>query len=93
MRCFASLGMRRDGRTDLEAREFAQMVLGAVSLVIWFGVAFGLAIAWQVTEDQPRQIMLAGGIALVVAALPWLAYRPLVRRAKGAPGRARAPRG
>lgn len=77
-------------RTDLEAREFAQMVLGAVSLIIWFAVAFGLAIAWQVTEDHPRQILTAGGIALVLAALPWLAYRPLVSRLRQ---RGPAPRG
>ena len=77
-------------RTDLEAREFAQAVLGAVSLVVWFAVAFGLAIAWQVTEDQPKQIMLAGGIGLVAAALPWLGYQRLVthltRRGSGPPG-------
>ena len=77
-------------RTDLEAREFAQAVLGAVSLVIWFAVAFGLAIAWQVTQDQPKQIMLAGGIGLVAAALPWLGYPRLVthltRRGSGPPG-------
>jgi hypothetical protein len=66
-------------RTDPEAREFAQMLLGAVSLVIWFAVAFGLAIAWQVNDDTPApRILSAGGIGLVAAALPWLAYRPLV---------------
>jgi hypothetical protein len=69
------------------------MVLGAVSLVMWFAVAFGLAIAWQVTEDQPKPILQAGGIALVVAALPWLAYSRLVRWAKRGRKRARAPRG
>ena len=68
-------------RTDLEAREFAQMVLGAVSLVVWFAVAFGLAVAWQVNDDTPaRQILTAGGIGLVAAALPWVAYRPFVSR-------------
>jgi hypothetical protein len=80
-------------RTDLEARELAQMVLGAVSLVLWFAVAFGLAIAWQVTEDQPKQIMLAGGIALVVAALPWLSYHRLVSRSKAGRKNDPAPRG
>jgi hypothetical protein len=75
--------MPRRTRSDLEAREFAQMVLGAVSLVIWFTVAFGLAIAMRVTEDRPREIMLAGGVALVLAALPWLGYRRLVEAARG----------
>jgi hypothetical protein len=77
-------------RTDLEAREFAQMVLGAVSLVIWFGVSFGLAIAWQVNDDTPRQILMAGGIGLLTAALPWLGYSRLVSRLRR---RGPAPRG
>ena len=72
-------------RSDLEARERAQMLLGAVSLVIWLGVAFGLAIAWQVDENHPRQIMLAGGIAVPLAALPWLGYRRLVEALRGRP--------
>lgn len=71
-------------RSDLEAREFAQMVLGALSLVLWFAVSFGLAIAWQVNDDTPApRIMLAGGIGFIVAALPWLGYRRLVEAARG----------
>jgi hypothetical protein len=71
-------------RSDLEAREFAQMLLGAVSLILWFAVAFGLAIAWQVNDDTPApRIMLAGGIGCIVAALPWLGYRRLVAAARG----------
>ena len=56
------------------------MILGAVSLVIWFGVAFALGVKWFIDEDTPQPILLAGGIALAVAALPWLAYPWLVRR-------------
>jgi hypothetical protein len=56
------------------------MILGAVSLVIWFLVAFALGVRWYVDEDTAPPILMAGGIALMVAALPWLAYRPLVRR-------------
>ena len=77
-------------RTDLEARERAQLWLGAVSLVVWLGVAFGLAIVWRVDENQPRQILTAGGIGLLAAALPWLGYRPLVSRLRR---RGPAPRG
>jgi hypothetical protein len=51
-------------RSESDARDRAQMILGAVSLVIWFA----------------PPILRAGGIALLVAALPWLAYKPLVRR-------------
>jgi hypothetical protein len=67
---------------DLEARERAQMILGAISLVIWFIVAFTLGTRWFVDEDTAPPILAAGGIALLIAALPWLAYRPLVRRFK-----------
>jgi hypothetical protein len=56
------------------------MILGAVSLVIWFIVAFGLGVKWFIDEDTPQPILMAGGIALAVAALPWLAYPWLVRR-------------
>jgi hypothetical protein len=54
------------------------MILGAVSLVIWLIVAFGLGVVWFIDEDTPQPILMAGGFALIVAALPWLAYRPLV---------------
>jgi len=43
-------------------------------------VAFGLAITWYVDDNTPQPIFMAGGIALIVAALPWLIYKPLVRR-------------
>jgi membrane protein YdbS with pleckstrin-like domain len=58
----------------------AQFLLGAVSLVIWFIVAFTLGVWWYVDEDTAQPILMAGGIALAVAAIPWLWYRPLVRR-------------
>ena len=56
------------------------MILGAVSLVVWFIVAFTLGVKWFIDEDTPQPILMAGGIALAVAALPWLAYPWLVRR-------------
>jgi len=67
-------------RTRQEAGERAQLILGAVSLVIWFAVAFALAVTWVLEGAPDSRIILAGFIALGVAALPWLAYRPLVRR-------------
>jgi hypothetical protein len=67
-------------RTPQEAAERAQLILGAISLVIWFGVAFGLAVPWLLQGAPESRVILAGFIALGVAALPWLAYRPLVRR-------------
>ena len=59
------------------------MLLGALSLVVWFAVAFGLAIVWQVNENRASQIMLAGGIAVALAALPWLGYPRLVEALRG----------
>jgi uncharacterized membrane protein len=66
-------------RGESDARVQAQFILGAISLVIWFVVAFGLAYAWFVDQYTARPILMAGGIALIVAAVPWLAYKPLAR--------------
>jgi hypothetical protein len=55
------------------------MILGAVSLVIWFGVAFTLAVSWLLAGAPESRIILAGFIALAVAAIPWLGYWRLVR--------------
>jgi len=62
-----------------DAKDRAQFILGAVSLVIWFVLAFALAIRWFVDEYTAQPILMAGGIAFVFAVLPWAAYRPLVR--------------
>ena len=67
-------------RVESEARDRAQFILGAISLVIWFIVAFTLAVRWFIDEYTAQPILMAGGIAFAIAALPWLAYRPLVRR-------------
>ncbi len=67
-------------KTTADARDKAQFILGAVSLVIWFIVAFALGVRWFVDEDTAQPILMAGGIAFMVAALPWLAYQSLVRR-------------
>jgi len=67
-------------KTTAEARDQAQFILGAVSLVIWFLVAFTLSVMWFVDEYTGGPILRAGVIAFVIAAVPCLAYRPLVRR-------------
>jgi hypothetical protein len=63
-----------------EAQTRAQFILGAISLVIWLVAAFGLSVAWFVDEYTARPVLMAGGIALLLAALPWLAYPRLVQR-------------
>jgi hypothetical protein len=67
-------------RTIAEARERAQLILGAVSLVVWFAVSFSLAVTWLLQGAPDSRIILAGMIALAVAAVPWLGYRRLVER-------------
>ncbi len=79
-------------RIESEARDRAQMILGAISLVIWFVVAFALGVRWFIDENTAQPILMAGGIALMVAAIPWLAYRPLVRRLSDAAKRKKALR-
>jgi peptidoglycan/LPS O-acetylase OafA/YrhL len=67
--------------SERRARERAEVILGLISLVLWLVLAFGLAIAFGATdEDHPQPIMMGGGIAFIIAALPWLSYRWLVRR-------------
>jgi hypothetical protein len=66
--------------TPSDARDRAQMILGAISLIIWFAVAFGLAVPWVMAGAPESRIILAGTIGLAAAALPWLAYKPLVKR-------------
>jgi hypothetical protein len=63
-----------------EARDRAQFILGAVSLVVWLFFAFAFSVAWFVDEYTPQPIFMAGGIAFVLAAVPWLAYPRLVHR-------------
>jgi hypothetical protein len=69
-------------------------MLGAVSLITWLVVAFALAVRWFIDEYTAQPILMAGGVAFAVAALPWLAYKPLVRRLmtrRGIPRPRRAP--
>ena len=68
------------GEGTSEARERAQLLLGAVSLALWLAVGYSLALLLYVQTHTGRSILLAGAIALAVAALPWLGYRRLVRR-------------
>lgn len=60
-------------------RDQAQFILGGISLVVWFVSAFALSIAWFVDEYTPQPIFMAGGVAFLIAALPWLAYPALLR--------------
>jgi C4-dicarboxylate transporter len=67
-------------KTTAESRDQAQFILGAISLVIWFIVAFTLGVRWFIDEYTAQPILMAGGIALMVAAIPWVGYKPLARR-------------
>lgn len=72
--------MKTTASVSSDARDRAQFILGAVSLVIWFIVAFALGVRWYIDEDTAQPILLAGGIAFSICVLPWLAYPWLVRR-------------
>ena len=50
-------------KTTADARDQAQFILGAISLVVWFIVAFVLGVRWYIDEDTAQPILLAGGIA------------------------------
>ena len=75
-----STAFTRCVKTTAEARDQAQFLLGALSLAIWFAVAFTLGVRWYIDENNPQPILMAGGIALMICAIPWLAYPWLVRR-------------
>ena len=51
-------------RIESDAQDRAQTILGALSLVIWFVVAFALGVRWFIDENTPQPILMAGGIAL-----------------------------
>ena len=75
-------GPKRPDLVERDAKERWQLMLGLTSLVLWFGVSFGLVIAGNllVGPIRPAGIILAGALAALVAAAPWLAYQRLVRR-------------
>lgn len=63
-----------------EALDHVQLWLGLVSLLLWFTVSYGIVLAANLTQGgSPSRIIIAGAIGLLFAALPWLAYRRLVR--------------
>lgn len=72
-----------------EAREWVIQRLALVSTVIWvIAVLIFLVGIYPSYYFRPSSGMMAGMIALGIAAIPWLAFRPLVDRQM----RQRAPR-
>src|SRR2546425_13165743 len=72
-------------RTTADARDRAQFILGAVSLVIWLVLAFTLAVKWYIEEYTAQPILMAGGVAFAPGGVPWVAppvlfWRVLKRR-------------
>ena len=62
-------------RVRLEATEAVQFGLGLTSLLIWLVLTFGVVYALGlVGYGRAAPILLVGALALLVAALPWLAY-------------------
>ena len=79
------LGLIVESRSAVErdARARVEMWLGFASFIIWFVVALGLVLIFELTRSgRPSRIILAGSVAFLVAALPWFAYGRLVRGEK-----------
>ena len=73
--------LRSESQIRLEAIEHVQARLAGVSFVIWMIVSFGIVIVFDLAHPQTQSLIIrAGGIALAVAAIPWVAYRPWIRR-------------
>ena len=78
---FVPVGARPDP-LEHEARERVRFVLSALTMVLWFLLTFGVAAALQAQRwEHPARVIPLGFALLPVAALPWLAYRRLVRAA------------
>ncbi|MBX5492720.1 MAG: hypothetical protein IRZ14_16335 [Chloroflexi bacterium] len=73
-----------------QAREAVIQWLGLISMAIWvIGILAFMIWLYPARPLKPSSGMLAGLVMLGVAALPWLAYRPLVQRRLQAPRRQR----
>jgi hypothetical protein len=72
---FAETGYEQD------ARDAVQLRLGFASLVIWMVVGFGAVgvLSSGGGVIRPVFLLLLGVLAIVPAALPWLAFDRLVR--------------
>ncbi len=67
---------------ERDARETVQMWLSFASTIIWFAVTFTLAVMLDLpNSESPARVIPLGFAMLLVAATPWIAYRPLVRAA------------
>jgi hypothetical protein len=76
-----------------DARDTVQGRLGLVSLLLWFAFTFGVAYLLLLAVPNLRApvVLLLGGLGLIVAALPWLAYRRLVEAELRRKQRPRSP--
>lgn len=74
--------MKRPDLVKREAEERWQMILGLISLVVWFAVSFALILAMDAIlgPGRPSRIIVAGTIAALAAAAPWIPYQRLVQR-------------
>jgi len=69
----------REEQARRQAREAVVQGLGLISMIIWVsGVLAFLIWVYPARPFKPSSGMLAGLVMLAIAALPWLAYRPLV---------------
>ncbi|GEM_PF-5083334 len=70
---------RRPDTVEQRARERVQLWLMIVSTVLWFVLTYTVATVLDIAHsDRPARVIPLGFAMLVLAALPWLAYRRLV---------------
>jgi hypothetical protein len=65
---------------EREAKERVAFYLALASTLIWFVVTFTVATLLDVAHsDRPARVIPLGFVVLAFSALPWLAYKRLVR--------------
>lgn len=75
-----------DSPARREAREAVSQRLALISMIVWVvGILGFMFVLYPGRPWKPSSGMLVALVMMGVAALPWLAYRPLVeRRLRGA---------
>jgi uncharacterized membrane-anchored protein len=73
--------VERADHSEREAKESVQARLALFSMIIWLSVTLAIVLPLRLNYGlRPAYVIMIGFAALLVAALPWLAYRRLVRR-------------
>jgi hypothetical protein len=73
--------VERADQSEREAKESVQARLALFSTIIWLVLTLAIVVPLRLNYGlRPAYVIMIGFAALLVAALPWLAYQRLVRR-------------